>query len=107
MLNAGANVDATSDDSSTAVSIAAETSGKYEILKLLIAKGAKPGIADRYGVTPLMKAAKNGNADLAAILLKAGASPDAADQSNLTARQHAENRGDDAGAAVAKLFDKP
>jgi ankyrin repeat protein len=43
--------------------------------QLLLRAGAKPGAANRYGVTPISLAAVNGNAAMIEILVKAGADP--------------------------------
>src|SRR5207247_1103021 len=43
--------------------------------QLLLRAGAKPGVANRYGVTPISLAAINGNAAITEALLRAGADP--------------------------------
>jgi ankyrin repeat protein len=49
-----------------------------EMVKALLAAGAKPTVANRYGVTPLHEAATIGSASVVSTLLRAGAKPDAA-----------------------------
>jgi ankyrin repeat protein len=49
-----------------------------ETVKLLLAAGAKPNVANRYGVTPLHEAATIGSSAIVAALLRAGAQADAA-----------------------------
>ncbi len=44
-----------------------------EIVRLLLASGAKPGLADRDGVTPLRHAEQRGQGEIAALLRAAGA----------------------------------
>ena len=48
-----------------------------EMVKVLLAAGAKPTVANRYGVTPLHEAATIGSASVVSALLRAGAKPDA------------------------------
>jgi ankyrin repeat protein len=48
-----------------------------ETARLLLAAGANPSVANRYGVRPLSIAATNANAAMIETLLKAGADPDA------------------------------
>jgi ankyrin repeat protein len=48
-----------------------------EMVKALLAAGAKPTVANRYGVTPLHEAATIGSASVVSALLRAGAKPDA------------------------------
>jgi ankyrin repeat protein len=47
------------------------------MVKALLAAGAKPTVANRYGVTPLHEAATIGSASVVSALLRAGAKPDA------------------------------
>ena len=65
-------VDAPGPDGMTALHWAARTD-QPGILKLLLAAGAQPTAADRYGITPLALAAMNGSAPVIAALLDAGA----------------------------------
>jgi len=48
-----------------------------EMVKALLAAGAKPTVANRYGVTPLHESATIGSASVVSALLRAGAKPDA------------------------------
>jgi uncharacterized protein len=62
-------------DGSTALLWAAHHDDE-PMVSFLLEKGAKPDLANRYGLTPLSEAALNGNAAVVARLLAAGASPD-------------------------------
>lgn len=48
-----------------------------EIVRQLIANGAKVNVGDKYGTTPLTWACRKGNLDIVEMLLKAGAHVDA------------------------------
>jgi ankyrin repeat protein len=67
-------VNATQADGTTALQWAAHW-GDADAVKLLLAAGADPKIANRYGVTPLSEAAGAGNAAIIEMLLQAGADP--------------------------------
>ncbi len=64
--------------------IHAVKSGANASLQLLLALGASPNQQDRYGATPLHRAAFLGRNDLATILLRAGAKTSINDVSGLT-----------------------
>src|SRR5688572_17429372 len=49
-----------------------------DLARALLASGARPGAANRYGVTPLALAAVNGSSAMMTLLLQAGADPNAA-----------------------------
>ena len=53
--------------------------------RLMLAAGADPKLANRYGVTPLFLACSNGNAAMIRLLLDAGADPNSADPTGETA----------------------
>jgi uncharacterized protein len=55
--------------------ILGDGSAKYvEIARMLLAAGAKPNVADRQGITPLMHAKQRGHAALAEVLARGGGS---------------------------------
>jgi uncharacterized protein len=55
--------------------ILGDGSAKYvEIARMLLAAGAKPNLADRQGITPLMHAKQRGHAALAEVLARGGGS---------------------------------
>lgn len=53
---------------------------QLSIVNLLLARGAKPDLADYHGNTPLMSASYQGDEEIAAELLEAGASPNVAEE---------------------------
>jgi ankyrin repeat protein len=71
------DVNAPDADGSTPLQWAAHWND-LEMVKALLAAGAKPTAANRYGVTPLHEAATIGSAPVLSALLRAGAKPDAA-----------------------------
>jgi ankyrin repeat protein len=70
------DVNAPDVDGSTPLQWAAHWND-LEMVKALLAAGAKPTVANRYGVTPLHEAATIGSASVVSALLRAGAKPDA------------------------------
>lgn len=76
-LSAGAPVNATEADGTTALHWAAYR-GDAELARLLLRAGAQAHIANRYGVRPLSLACINGDAAIIRMLLEAGADPNAA-----------------------------
>ena len=71
------DVNAPDADGSTPLQWAAHWND-LEMVKALLAAGAKPTAANRYGVTPLHEAATIGSAPVLSALLRAGAKPDSA-----------------------------
>jgi uncharacterized protein len=67
-----ADLDTPQPDGTTALQWAAHWND-LDAVKVLLAAGASPKIANRYGVTPLSEAAGAGNAQMIELLLKAGA----------------------------------
>jgi uncharacterized protein len=74
LLNQRADVNARSDDGSTALLWAAHWND-VETARLLIHGGADANVANDFRVTPLSAACTNGSAALVELLLKAGANP--------------------------------
>ena len=64
-----------------------------EMASILIAAGARPTTANRYGITPLGLAAGNGSATLIEVLLDAGVSPESANAEGETALMTAARAG--------------
>jgi ankyrin repeat protein len=73
---AATDVNATEADGTTALHWAVRADDQ-DIARLLLRAGAKPNVANRYGVTPILLAAENANAALIEILLAAGADANA------------------------------
>lgn len=63
------------------------------LVDLLIAAGAKAGVANDLGVTPLHLASANGNATIVTRLLDTGANPNAASQAGVTPLMEASRSG--------------
>jgi ankyrin repeat protein len=68
------DLNAPQSDGTTALQWAAHWND-VEGVQLLLASGANPKLANRYGVSPLSEAASVGNAAIVEMLLKAGADP--------------------------------
>ena len=62
----------------------------FELVRLLLQKGALPNAARQDGWTPLMEAVESRKSDLVILLLKNGADRKAATQQGLTAQQLAQ-----------------
>ncbi len=71
----------------------AAAGGSAEIVGLLLDKGCRPSMPDRFGWTPLHYAARDGRTDAARILIGRGASPDARTAMGQTAYNVALERG--------------
>jgi ankyrin repeat protein len=74
LLDRGTEVNARSDDGSTALLWAAHWND-VETAGLLVGAGADANAANDFGMTPLSRACTNGSARLVDLLLKAGANP--------------------------------
>jgi ankyrin repeat protein len=79
-----ADVDAASEDGSTALLWAAHH-GDLELAERLVRAGADVSLANRFGATPLREAATLGNVEIMDLLLRADANPDSANADGLTA----------------------
>ncbi len=110
LLEHGADVNATTNDSSTPLMIAAER-GEASILRFLIAKRAKLNLRNNDGRTALILASKKGRGECVKALLASGADGSIRDNSGETALAHALKEGDqqivkllrDGGPATAKV----
>jgi len=74
LLQRGANPKAANASGMTALQYAAMT-GRIEIMKMLISKGADVNARDQFGRTPLLEACGRPNTQAVALLLEAGATP--------------------------------
>jgi ankyrin len=75
LYDAGASIDVFHVRSQTTPLVQAVSTGRAEIVKFLIEKGAKVDEADEDNESPLWKAARFKHQDIALILLEAGADP--------------------------------
>lgn len=75
LLTAGADVNATAADGSTALHWAVHRDAE-DMVRRLIDAGADVNASNRYGVAPLSLAVTNGNVEITRLLLDAGANPD-------------------------------
>jgi ankyrin repeat protein len=83
------------DFSSRTALIAAAGSGRTEIVKLLLNKGANVDSVDKFMITPLMSASLSGYLPVVNALLDSGATVDAKCHMGRTALMHASSRGHD------------
>lgn len=104
LLEARSPLNTTDGEGATAVAYAASSESPAGGLQLLIDSGADPKLADKSGLTPLMRAADRADQEKLAILLKAGAPTDSKDASGRTAAEWALARDDELGKQAAKLL---
>ncbi|MCB9958879.1 MAG: ankyrin repeat domain-containing protein [Rhodospirillaceae bacterium] len=83
-LTLGRSARVTSNNGTSALTIAVETASAAIVQELLEA-GALPGLADRTGETPLHAAARRDRPDVVALLIAHGADVDDANRQGLTA----------------------
>ena len=76
LLDAGADIDATSQLGRTPLIVAAATSHSADVVRLLLSRGANVNARDKLGITPLIAAANADNREAADLLLARGAAPD-------------------------------
>ena len=93
LLDAGADMNATQPDGTTALHWAAFRNDA-EVAELLVRAGADPNARNAYGTHPLSLACTNGSSRLVKLLLQAGADPNAALESGETALMTASRTGD-------------
>ena len=100
LLDAGADMNATAADGSTALIFAAELQ-EPDVTDILLQYGADTDIANESGWTALLAAADNGYADTVRLLLRAAADIDMPNQDGKTALMLAEEKGHE---EVARLL---
>ena len=100
LLKAGANVNSVHPPWQLTPLLAASELN-FDIVKLLVARGAKVNVSDRDGMTPLMRAIVLRDLRMVKFLLNAGAQVNVADHRGHTAFTHAILRSD---ADIAKLL---
>ena len=83
LVRQGADVNARSDDGTTALAWAADHSN-IEIAELLLNKGANPDLTNELGIGPLSLAIGNGSVAMVKLLLTKGASPNVARENGET-----------------------
>jgi len=101
-LRAKADVNAAEADGTTPLQYATEADD-VEMVRLLLANGARVATSNRYGVTPLSLAALNGSATMIEVLLAAGADPNTVVSRGQTVLMTAARSGH--AAAVRALLD--
>jgi ankyrin repeat protein len=84
LLARGADVNAVTRRGRSALLLAAASDSSSPIVRLLMAKGANPKIADALKVTPLRAAAQGGDTSTVQLMLDAGVGVDDADFSGFT-----------------------
>ena len=72
LLDRGANIDASSENGTTALMLAAKE-GNLDTVLLLLDRGAAPNLRNLAGVTALSLALEGGRKDVASALIRAGA----------------------------------
>lgn len=92
LLDAGVDVNLNLGSGQTPLHLAAETRSAKEVLKLLIARGAKVNALKEYEWAPIHDAAYRGNFDAVVELLKAGADPNLRTEEGRTAQGWASIR---------------
>ena len=95
LLGRNVNVDATNEDSQSALYWAARV-GSVAVVTRLLDKGASLELASKTGNTPLMQAAIFGKEAVAKLLLEMGASADTANKDGWTALMAAAQKGHEA-----------
>jgi len=100
LLKAGANVN-TAHPPLQLTPLLAASELSFDMVKLLVARGAEVNVHDRDGLTPLMRAITLRDLRMATLLVDAGARINATDQRGHTALTHAVLRSD---ADILKLL---
>ena len=73
--------------------IEANKKGNFEIVKLLLDKGADPNLPNEQGELPLVEAGKKGNFDIVKLLLDQGANPELKDNKSMNIIKIAKIKG--------------
>jgi len=92
LVEAGSNVNARTEDGSSALMVAARRAGGVAVAAYLLEKGADIGASTADGITPLHRAAESGDVDMIKLLLERGANV------------NAQRKGDRAPLASAVVF---
>jgi ankyrin repeat protein len=92
LVQRGADLSVTDEESNTALMIAART-GLVPAVELLLAKSTPVNVANRWGTTALMQAARVFNIRIVKALLDAGADPDIRDVLGKRAIMYAQEKG--------------
>ncbi|WP_161493781.1 ankyrin repeat domain-containing protein [Nitrosospira lacus] len=106
LLDAGADINAQEKGGSTALRMAAWDDTKAPIVKILLARGADPNLADNVGQTPLILASASRNIDIVRALLDKGADANARDAKGSTALMGASRAETDAVELLRALLEK-
>jgi uncharacterized protein len=93
LLDAGADVDAVSQNEMHVAPIHSAVAGRREVALLLVSRGAQVNVRQRHGWTPLHAAAQHGDDELVEALLQAGADASLANDDGVTAADLAERAG--------------
>jgi len=93
LLDAGADINARTENGRTAVSLAAAANFDLEPLKFLLSKGADPKLAAQNGFRPLLVAAAGGDTRAIKMLIDHGAGPNKAAGNGMTPLMRAANGG--------------
>lgn len=103
LLDSGVPVDTRQATTGWTALIAAVRSGKTDVVKLLLDRGAKPDLASTTGYTPLMAAAQTRNTALIRLLLLRGANANKSTPQGLTPLMIAAGNKSDSRIEIADL----
>ena len=88
------------DDKSNSLLYTAARYGKYEIVELLLGKGAQVDFEQEDGETALMAASKEGHEEVVELLLRGGANPNSQRHDGQTALMFAAQKGQSEVASI-------
>lgn len=103
LINAGADLNQTTNNGATALSLAAINSSP-KVLQLLIENGAKVNVADKQGRTALMVAVWGNSPDAVRTLLDNGADPNLKDKDGQGVLDHAGRHNNPAADQIRKIL---